>query len=37
VATELGEGETALTNPPAAEALLAGAKGATFLAMVRRS
>jgi hypothetical protein len=37
VATELGEGETALTNPPAAEALLAGSEGATFLAMVRRS
>jgi hypothetical protein len=37
VLTELGEGETALTNPPAVEALLAGPEGATFLAMMRRS
>jgi hypothetical protein len=34
--TELGEGDTASTNPPAVEALLAGAEGATFLAMVSR-
>ena len=37
VATELGEGDTALTNPPAVEVLLAGAAGATFLALVSRS
>jgi hypothetical protein len=37
LSTELGEGETALTNPPAVEAMLAGSEGATFLAMVRRS
>jgi hypothetical protein len=37
VSTELGEGETAWTNPPAVEALLAGSEGATFLAIVRRS
>jgi hypothetical protein len=37
VSTELGEGDSAWTNPPAAEALLAGSEGATFLAMVRRS
>jgi hypothetical protein len=37
VSTELGERDTALTNPPAVEALLAGAEGATFLAMVTRS
>jgi hypothetical protein len=37
VLTELGEGDSAWTNPPAAEALLAGSEGATFLAMVRRS
>jgi hypothetical protein len=37
MSTELGEGDTARTNPPAAEALLAGSEGATFLAMVRRS
>jgi hypothetical protein len=37
VATELGEGDTALTNPPAVEVLLAGAHGVTFLAMVSRS
>ena len=36
VATELGEGDTALTNPPAVEVLLAGAEGATFLALVSR-
>jgi hypothetical protein len=35
--TELGERDTALTNPPAVEVLLAGAEGATFLAMVTRS
>jgi hypothetical protein len=37
VATELGEGDTALTNPPAVEVLLAGAHGVAFLAMVSRS
>ena len=37
VSTELAEGDTALTNPPAAEVLLAGARGVTFLAMVSRS
>jgi hypothetical protein len=37
VVTELGEGDTALTNPPTVEALLAGAQGVTFLAMVSRS
>jgi hypothetical protein len=37
VLTELGDGDTAWTNPPAAEALLAGSEGATFLAIVRRS
>jgi len=35
VSTELGEGDTASTNPPAVEVLLAGAEGATFLALVR--
>jgi hypothetical protein len=34
--TELGEGDTASTNPPALEVLLAGAEGATFLALVSR-
>ena len=34
--TELGEGDTAFTNPPAAGALLAGAEGAAFLALVSR-
>ena len=34
--TELDEGDTALTNPPAVEALLAGAEGAIFLALVSR-
>jgi len=34
--TKLGEGDTALTNPPAVEVLLAGAVGATFLALVSR-
>jgi hypothetical protein len=37
VSTELGERDTASTNPPAVEALLAGAEGASFLAMVTRS
>ena len=37
VSTELGEGDTALTNPPAVEVLLAGVEGATFLALVSRS
>ena len=36
VSTELGEGDTALTNPPAVELLLAGTEGATFLALVSR-
>jgi hypothetical protein len=36
VSTELGEGETASTNPPAVEVLLAAAEGAAFLAMVSR-
>ena len=36
VSTELGEGDTALTNPPAVQLLLAGATGATFLALVSR-
>jgi hypothetical protein len=37
VPTGLGEGDTASTNPPAVEVLLAGAEGATFLALVSRS
>jgi hypothetical protein len=37
VPTELGEGDTALTNPPAVQALLAGAEGATFVAILSRS
>ena len=36
VSTELGEGDTALTNPPAVGVLVAGAGGATFLALVSR-
>ena len=36
VSTELGERDTASTNPPAVEVLLAGAEGATFLALVSR-
>ena len=32
--TELGEGDTALTNPPAVEVLRAGATGATVMAIV---
>jgi hypothetical protein len=36
VSTELGEGDTAVTNPPAVELLRAGAEGATFLALVSR-
>jgi hypothetical protein len=36
VSTELGEGTTESTNPPAVEVLLAGAEGATFLALVSR-
>jgi hypothetical protein len=36
VSTELGEGETASTNPPAVEVWRAGAGGATFLALVSR-
>ena len=35
--TELGEGVIASTNPPAVDVLLAGAAGATFLALVSRS
>jgi hypothetical protein len=35
--TELGERDAALTNPPAGQALRAGAEGATFLAIVSRS
>ena len=34
--TELAEGDTALTNPPAVEVLLSGAEGAIFLAIVSR-
>ena len=34
VSTELGEGDTASMNPPAVEVLLAGAEGATLLALV---
>jgi hypothetical protein len=34
--TELGEGDTASTNPPVVEVLLAGAEGAVFLALVSR-
>ena len=34
--TELGEGDIASTNPPAVQVLLAGAAGATFLALVSR-
>ena len=37
VSTELGEGDTASTNPPAVEVLLAGAEGATFLALLSRA
>jgi hypothetical protein len=36
VLTELGERDTASTNPPAVEMLLAGVEGATFLALVSR-
>jgi hypothetical protein len=36
VSTELGEGDAASTNPPAVEVLVAGAEGATFLALVSR-
>ena len=35
--TELREGDVAVTNPSAIELLLAGAEGATFLALVSRS
>ena len=37
VPTQLGEGDTASTNPPAVEVLLAGDEGATFLALVSRA
>src|SRR5262249_28531757 len=33
VPTELGEGDTAVTNPPAVEVLRAGVDGVTFLAL----
>ena len=36
VSTDLGEGDAASTNPPAVEVLLAGAQGATFLALLNR-
>ena len=36
VSTDLGEGDTTLTNPPAVEVLLADAEGAAFLALVSR-
>ena len=36
VSSELGEGDTTLTNHPAVEVLLAGAEGATFLSLVSR-
>ena len=36
VSTELAGGDTAWTNPPAVEALLAGADGATILALLSR-
>ena len=36
VSTELGEGDTALTNPPAVEVLRAGPEGAVFLALASR-
>ena len=35
--TELGERDVAVTNPSAIELLLAGAEGATFLAMLSRN
>ena len=34
VSSELGQGDTALTNPPAVDVLLAGAQGTTFMAIV---
>ena len=37
VPTELDEGDTASTNPPAVGVLRAGADGVAFLAMVSRS
>ena len=37
VTSELGEGDTVFTNPPSVEVLVAGATGATLLAMVSRS
>jgi hypothetical protein len=37
LSAELGEGDTGSTNPPWVEVLLAGAEGATFLALVTRS
>ena len=36
VSSELGEGDAAVTNLSAVEVLLAGAAGATFLALVSR-
>jgi len=35
--TELGEGDSTVTNPPAVEVLQAGEDGASLLAMVSRS
>ena len=37
VTTVLGEGDTALTNPPAVEVLQGGEEGASLFAMVGRS
>ena len=34
VSSELGQGDTAMTNPPAVDVLLAGAQGTTFMAIV---
>ena len=36
MSTELAEGDTASSNPPAVEVLLAGAEGATVLVLVSR-
>ena len=36
VSTELGEGDTAATNPPAVDGFRGGAEGAIFLALVSR-
>ena len=37
VSTELGEGESASTNPPDVEVLMAGAEGVTLLALLSRT